>query len=1209
MKNILYFCEKCGHRVPNEDLESGAAIDIGDNRAIGRCCQSSSPRRGSARTKKPRESGPVRQTTSTALPGAGKAESRSKPASRSTGNLPRMTPGRGTPKLTKAVQGPSSAGQTSSHAHAARPRPSSAREADSNTLIYVGAGVLGVAVLAAVLFAVTSGPPDQPKPSGRTPVAQKPDKPDKPEPTPRPAPKPAPPIVKSDPEADRALDEAQAFARTSPDDRDGYYYRLLSVVRRFGDTDAGHEAKKLLDGIVFPSGTLPADPDWYTDWEYAQGADKAVPHFEYDGQYAVVETHASGQGQARTMKRRMTIDPERPYLEFNLRGAAGKPSRFEVKPADQSILTVQIDGATWQRVSIDCSSQKGQEVEFVMVHHAGTTGSEPVFLTAPSWRANPTAGATLASLSGTVSRPEPPRPEDTDWAHAVDLLALAKPDDDAVFGTWKKEGKALASDDSKLARFALPYRPPEEYDYRVDFTRRAGDDTVVLHLARGTSHFVLQIACWDNQYCAFDRVDGKGAKENSTTIERGIETGRRYTALVQVRKDSVRAYLDGEILTQLATDYTNLSMRKSEWNLADKQGQLGLGSNLSEVVFHSAQVREVTGKGVTLREDPNAPRIVDLLTHIDVAKDKIDGNWELKNRELHVSESKERSRFVLPYVPPEEYDFVFTVTLTEKQGQICQTFSQGDHTLSFVAVTSDPKNIRCGYEMFDGKSISDNPSLVSGKPILVIGKQHTFVTQVRKDGLKTLLDGSPLAAYQTDCANTSMHPAWSLGEKGKGRLGVSVKDAPYVFHQVKVIEISGRGRIERFKGPAVAVPKPPTNRKAKQAWAVFLEQALGAVQQGKLDVLRSRIKDAQSNAELAPLKARVAKDVELLDFVLQLKKATLDGLALLKDGRAFTFKPKEGDPLEVGKGKPNRILKVEGDQIEIEQSVGGGKLVLSRTLSEFTPNCHLDLARLALTEKPADQIKLLVPVVAAHVPGTTGEALDDLNTALDAVANDAAQAPRVARLRAWMKHREHEQAFELALAETTGVIEQGKYEPAQKAVQDFKNAYFDTAAFANSSERIAALEKRSHELRFRPGLWGMFYNGNDLKASKELKKLNWNYGGGSPAAGVGKDNFRVRAKGLLIVKEAGTYEFQARGDDHIELWIAGKKVCASGYKRDTVGTIELTAGRHGIGLKHSENSGIAYWRVKWKKPGDKAFSYTPLSALKYDVTKKEEYKK
>jgi len=243
------------------------------------------------------------------------------------------------------------------------------------------------------------------------------------------------------------------------------------------------------------------------------------------------------------------------------------------------------------------------------------------------------------------------------------------------------------------------------------------------------------------------------------------------------------------------------------------------------------------------------------------------------------------------------------------------------------------------------------------------------------------------------------------------------------------------------------------------------------------------------------------------------------------------------------------------------------------------------------------------------VPGTTGEALDDLNTALDAVANDAAQAPRVARLRAWMKHREHEQAFELALAETTGVIEQGKYEPAQKAVQDFKNAYFDTAAFANSSERIAALEKRSHELRFRPGLWGMFYNGNDLKASKELKKLNWNYGGGSPAAGVGKDNFRVRAKGLLIVKEAGTYEFQARGDDHIELWIAGKKVCASGYKRDTVGTIELTAGRHGIGLKHSENSGIAYWRVKWKKPGDKAFSYTPLSALKYDVTKKEEYKK
>ncbi len=58
---------------------------------------------------------------------------------------------------------------------------------------------------------------------------------------------------------------------------------------------------------------------------------------------------------------------------------------------------------------------------------------------------------------------------------AVNLLRLIDPKKDGLGGEWKLEGTAVVSDLSDFTRLKLPYQPPEEYDFRIVITRRAGE--------------------------------------------------------------------------------------------------------------------------------------------------------------------------------------------------------------------------------------------------------------------------------------------------------------------------------------------------------------------------------------------------------------------------------------------------------------------------------------------------------------------------------------------------------------------------------------------------------------------------------------------------------------------------------------------------------------------------------------------------------------
>ena len=203
-------------------------------------------------------------------------------------------------------------------------------------------------------------------------------------------------------------------------------------------------------------------------------------------------------------------------------------------------------------------------------------------------------------LAAVVAAPRVIRPS-SGW---MDLLKLVDPAKDAVAGNWQLTGGELLSDKGGYARIRLPYKPPDEYDLQVVLARQSGNDTVCLMLAGPGTNFAWMIGAFGNKRCGFALVNGHNANDNPTTSEGALKIGKDCTVLVQVRKDGVKASVDGRLVSQYKTDYKDMSIA-SNWSVGNT-GCLGVGSHASPTVFRSIKVLDVSGKGEVVR-DPAAP--------------------------------------------------------------------------------------------------------------------------------------------------------------------------------------------------------------------------------------------------------------------------------------------------------------------------------------------------------------------------------------------------------------------------------------------------------------------------------------------------------------------------------------------------------------------------------------------------------------------------
>ncbi|MFC3748871.1 glycosyl hydrolase [Paenibacillus sp. GCM10012306] len=154
--------------------------------------------------------------------------------------------------------------------------------------------------------------------------------------------------------------------------------------------------------------------------------------------------------------------------------------------------------------------------------------------------------------------------------------------------------------------------------------------------------------------------------------------------------------------------------------------------------------------------------------------------------------------------------------------------------------------------------------------------------------------------------------------------------------------------------------------------------------------------------------------------------------------------------------------------------------------------------------------------------------------------------------------------------------------------------YIRTVGVASVSEAITATN----------GLTGEYFNNAELMGKPALIRhdslIDFNWHGGSPAAGIGVDTFSVRWKGKIKPPSSGDYTFSVSADDGVRLWVGGKLIIDSWENRsgmDRTGSMKLRKDTlYDIKVEYYENRGDASISLKWAGPHLKE-AVVPQNAL------------
>ncbi|HXX95073.1 MAG TPA: protein kinase, partial [Planctomycetota bacterium] len=189
-------------------------------------------------------------------------------------------------------------------------------------------------------------------------------------------------------------------------------------------------------------------------------------------------------------------------------------------------------------------------------------------------------------------------PDDEAWKSAVHLLPLIVPAEDSLRGSWRATDSALRSEDPGVqGLLLLPYKPPEEYAYRIVFTPEAEAPEVSQILSRGGRAFLWQNGGFRNSVFGFSLVDEADSQSSPWGIRRSpcLGTGKTVTAVVEIRGGAYSASVNGERLVEIRPGEHRLKLPPG---LAlSEESRLGLLTERSAATFHAIDVLELKGKG------------------------------------------------------------------------------------------------------------------------------------------------------------------------------------------------------------------------------------------------------------------------------------------------------------------------------------------------------------------------------------------------------------------------------------------------------------------------------------------------------------------------------------------------------------------------------------------------------------------------------------
>ena len=183
------------------------------------------------------------------------------------------------------------------------------------------------------------------------------------------------------------------------------------------------------------------------------------------------------------------------------------------------------------------------------------------------------------------------------------------------------------------------------------------------------------------------------------------------------------------------------------------------------------------------------PRTFDLIPIVDLQWDVVDGQgkWRLQDKKLVCTEGNFVPRVQIPYIPPEEYDFIVTFSQPGLRNGVSLIMPKPGGGMFFWYV---------GINNGNGYGFSANPAPIGGEipKLIQANTVHVTTVQVRRDGVKGVIGGKTYVDHRTDFRDLQSDHWRQM--KNDRLLGVACDD-PATFHRIQILEITGSGRPSR----------------------------------------------------------------------------------------------------------------------------------------------------------------------------------------------------------------------------------------------------------------------------------------------------------------------------------------------------------------------------------------------------------------------------
>lgn len=181
-------------------------------------------------------------------------------------------------------------------------------------------------------------------------------------------------------------------------------------------------------------------------------------------------------------------------------------------------------------------------------------------------------------------------------------------------------------------------------------------------------------------------------------------------------------------------------------------------------------------------------RRINLLQFIDLnnyarPRDK----WQMQNGKLICTEGNFVPKVIIPYEPPEEYDFKIVFSQPKLRNPVCLIMPKTGASFSWEVGGANGHFAFSIVPAAGGK----NPVEFNVKGAQQPGRVHTTTVQVRNGGVRAFFDGRPVAQYATDFSDMKTNSWRDIREKSFLAVGC---DDPAIFHVIELREVRGRGR-------------------------------------------------------------------------------------------------------------------------------------------------------------------------------------------------------------------------------------------------------------------------------------------------------------------------------------------------------------------------------------------------------------------------------